>query len=240
MSDIITNKFNQNESTASCPGTGRHLKLVASLSGLAGQDNAVNPSCVKAHTGSFQKHHNPTGFSALIQQKALYRYTMDITDSIHSLTGRLVLKIHCADHELETTTVSCQFPSFDTQCLNLLIENDETLYGAIMISFQLKVLEQLLLFCGEHDANTLHILVSEAEAPELEIYHNFSVLKETVLTPQGHKVKIVVPADSESYDHLVDFTTQTCQEFNKSLWHDQASNWAIRRYLKTHPPLSLS
>jgi hypothetical protein len=39
--------------------------------------------------------------------------------------------------------------SFDTHYLNILIDNDETLYDAIMISFQLKVLEQLLLFCGE-------------------------------------------------------------------------------------------
>jgi hypothetical protein len=230
MLEVIKGQSKKDNSKATSLKTGSHLRLVSS------NPDPVKTNSLSSPSSSIADINQDSGtFSAVVQNNNHNNFTLHINDPVHYLRITLALQVHHSCDESESATVSCQYPVMDAQELNNLIWDDETLYGTIMISFQLKILEQLLLFCGEHDAGTLHVLVGEAEAPELEIYNNFTQSRDTVSTLKGKKVRMVMPTCHDTYDRLVDFMAESSLNFNKSLWHDQQANPAIRHYLKTHP-----
>ncbi len=204
-----------------------HLKLVVS-----------NPTPVQKKK-SLQ---NPvTGFITEIQEKGHPHYTLAACDLFHRLECEINLKIHSDEQgeELEDGTVVCHFPDIATDDLDELIEEDETLHGMILIQFQLKTLERILLFCGDH-ADALNVLVEAEDRPDgyiLAAYEQLATHKDKVPTITGTKTQLLIPASQKTFDKLIDLMDDVNRDFRQTLWEDQSANPAIRNYLKSNPCL---
>ncbi len=128
----------------------------------------------------------------------------------------------------------CNFPNIDTQRLNKKVCWDEYLQGSIMVQFQLKILEQLLLFCDEKDATHLILTINDVNDDYIEIYRPFALSEEQVITTEGEQTEIVISIDVETYDEAVDFMDKFDMDFQKTLWFHQKANPIFRKYLIDH------
>jgi len=133
--------------------------------------------------------------------------------------------------------VACSFPPISLQKLNEKTSFDGYLQELLMGQFQLKVLEQLLLFCEQKDAAslmlTLNDTVNDADLDYLKFYRRFLVSEDQVTTPRGEETQIMIPADVGTYDSVVDFMDKIDREFRCALWRGQSINPAFRDYLKS-------
>lgn len=179
------------------------------------------------------------GFTAEIQERGHSRYVLVACDPFHRLTCEIALEIYDEDEEeLEARAVVCHFPNILGEELNEFVDEDETLYGMILVQFQMKLLEQLLLFCSDHDASTLFVYTDNAsEGDALEIYRKAAIYEDKIPTITGTKTQLVIPTTLENFDQLIDLTDHVNQDFRQTLWEDQSSNPAIREYLKSNPCL---
>lgn len=183
-------------------------------------------------------------FTSEVYRRGPYLYGMVIRDAKHFLACDLTLEIHDKEPESEfykdepnggvlaSREIICHFPHIGDKRFQELIENDETLHGILMVVFQMRILEQLLLFCATHQAATLVIFADDAQAEELEIYRDFLVSREEVLTPAGEKTEMILPADRKTFDAWIDFMGDITTQFRQTLWQAQKTNPAIKKYLK--------
>ena len=117
--------------------------------------------------------------------------------------------------------VACSFPPISLQKLNEKTSFDGYLQELLMGQFQLKVLEQLLLFCEQKDAANLMLPlndpVNEADLDYLKFYRRFLVSEEQVTTPRGEETQIMIPTDVGTYDQVIDFMDKVDREFRCAL-----------------------
>ncbi len=218
--------------------TTPHLKLVVS-----------NSTPVQKKPLSQTRDPN-TGFATEIQEKAHSRYVLVAYDPFHRLDCEIALEIRDNEdileiydygedeEQLEPRAVVCHFPNILAEELNEFVEGDETLYGMIIVQFQMKLLEQLLLFCSDHDASILLVHTDNtAEGHALEIYRSAAIYEDKIPTITGTKTQLVIPTTLENFDNLLDLMDDVNQDFRKMLWEDQSTNPAIREYLKSNPCL---
>jgi hypothetical protein len=208
--------------------TRPNLKLVVS-----------NPDPVRTarpqETTGVKNENTPSSLTVAVRVKGPYLYEMLVHDPSHYLKCDLILEVEEALEESEAGSVICHFPTISDEALNDFVEEDETLYGMLMIQFQIQVLEQLLLFCATHYASELVIFADDDQADTLGIYQDFLTYKDQTLTHKGEKTEMVIPADRETFDAWVDFMDEINRKFQQSLWHDQKTNPVIRKYLKNCP-----
>ena len=159
-------------------------------------------------------------------------YTMTARDLSHYLSCELALEIRECEDESAFGDVICRFPVIDEEYLGAFVWDDATLMALIMTQFYVKVLEQLLLFCANHNALQLVIHVNPLEASNLDVYKEFSVHREQVLTHQGRKIALVIPPDRATHDKLIAFMEKITADFHKTLLKEQRDNSIIRQYLK--------
>lgn len=125
----------------------------------------------------------------------------------------------------------CNFPHIDVRRLAEKVSWDEYLQGAVMVQFQLKILEQLLLCCDEKDATHVVLTLNNDNYDDLEIYRHFAISEKQVSTEAGEQMEIVISTDIETYDELVDFMDAFDADFKKTLWRNQRHSPAFRKYL---------
>ena len=134
-----------------------------------------------------------------------------------------------------TPVAACSFPAISLQKLHEKTCFDGYLQDLLMGQFQLKILEQLLLFCEEKDATHLILTVNDAVhgagLDYLKLYRFFLVSEEQVATSRGEETQIMIPADAETYDKVIDFMDKIDREFRCALWRGQSINPAFRDYL---------
>lgn len=173
-------------------------------------------------------------------------YTANFYDMLHALNCEIILEkrsrfAHIDDHYEEGKSIEtflvCNFPQIDTQRLGSLICCDEYLQAMLIIQFQLNILEQMLLFCEEQGATYLTLNFNDSSLDYLEIYQNFIISQEEIITSQGEQTEIVIPSDVCTYDDLLDFMDNVKHEFLQTLWRDQKVNGAYRTYLKSQTRL---
>ncbi|MGV8949302.1 MAG: hypothetical protein ACOH2E_08100 [Candidatus Paracaedibacter sp.] len=171
-------------------------------------------------------------FTAEIRRKGPGLYEMALQDPSHYLKCDLFLEVEDSNQDYEGRVVICHFPNLAGDGLNTFVEEEETLYGALMVQFQMKILEQLFLFCATHYASTLVIFADDAQADDLGIYEDFLAYEDQTLTSSGEKTEMVIPADRQTFEAWLDFMQKTTADFQQTLWHDQKTSPAIRQYLK--------
>lgn len=112
-------------------------------------------------------------FSAEIRVKGPCLYEMALQDPSHYLACDLILEVEKSNQEHEGISVICHFPTLSDKELNDFVEEDEALCDMFMVQFQMKILEQLLLFCATYHASTLVIFADDAQADDLGVYQDF-------------------------------------------------------------------
>jgi hypothetical protein len=172
-------------------------------------------------------------FTTEVRRNGPGLYEMALQNPSHYLKCDLFLEVEDSNQDYEGKVVICHFPNLNGQELNAFVEENETLYGALMIQFQMKILEQLFLFCANHYASTLVIFADDAQADDLGIYEDFLAYQDQTLTSRGEKTEMAIPADKQTFDAWINFMQETTVGFHQTLWHDQKINPIIRRYLKT-------
>lgn len=193
------------------------LKLVVSNSAPV-QDSPVS-----------QPMPSNAGFSAEVKKRGFDLYEMTIQDPFHSLECELILDLERNGSEIIAV---CHFPSILNKSHKLLDE-DETLYGIIMVQFQMKILEQLFIFCTDHNASQLSIYMDDDQAEGFGVYQDFLTHCDETLTEKGEQTEMVIPTDQKTFDKWHSFMKKTNLEFEQGLWREQRSNPVIRYYLKS-------
>ncbi len=172
-----------------------------------------------------------TGFAAKVRGIGAQVYEMSIQDYFHGLECGLILEIEKSRGE--TVTV-CHFPVILNEP-NKFLDEDEGLYGTIILRFQMKVLEQLFMFCVNHDASRLTIYMDDVQAEGFEIYDDFLNHYDETLTENGEKTERVISTDQKTFDKWLAFMAETNLKLEQDLWREQRSNLAIRNYLESRP-----
>ncbi|MGV8948694.1 MAG: hypothetical protein ACOH2E_04925 [Candidatus Paracaedibacter sp.] len=184
-------------------------------------------------------------FLVHIQEFSPNLYTFMAKDYTHELLCKITLEVKEVLVSLEEESggylapvVSCSLPSINLQNLNEKTGFDSYLQELLMGQFQLKILEQLLLFCEQNDAVhlilTLNDTVNGADLDYLKFYRRFLVSEEQVTTSRGEETQIVIPTDMDTYDNVIDFMDKIDREFRCALWRGQSVNTAFRDYLKSN------
>jgi hypothetical protein len=132
------------------------------------------------------------------------------------------------------SAVICNFPGLNVEKLIEKVGFDVYLQKIVLFQFQLKILEQLLLFCEKKDAATLVLTIDDADLDCLDIYSQFVASAKKVMTARGGQTEIVIPTDVETYDDIIDFMDKIEKHFRKTLWRGQTTNLDFREYLKKH------
>lgn len=172
-----------------------------------------------------------TGFNTEVRNIGPQIYEMSIQDPFHDLGSGLILEI---EKSMGETVVVCHFPVILNES-NKFLDEDEELYGTIILGFQMKVLEQLFMFCVNHDASQLTIYMDDAQAEGFEIYDDFLSHYDETLTENGEKTEMVISTDQNTFDKWLAFMAETNLNLEQDLWREQRSNLAIRNYLKSRP-----
>lgn len=173
-------------------------------------------------------------FSAQVHPKGPFLYIMAAQDPSHFLSCELTLEIEASKNDPAAHSVICHFPQICDLELSQFVEEDETLLGILMIHFQMKIFEQLLIFCSSHYAFKLIIYPDETYCEYLGIYREF-------LTCGAYNLEfdetndITVPINQQIHADWSDYMNQICLRLRQTLWQNQRKNFAIKNYLKTHP-----
>lgn len=182
-------------------------------------------------------------FLVHIQEFSPHLHTFMAKDYTHELLCKMTLEVKevLVFREEEgagylAPVVACSLPAITLQKLNEKTGFDSYLQELLMGQFQLKILEQLLLFCEQQDAVnlmlTLNDTVNDADLNYLKFYRRFLVSEEQVTTSRGEETQIAIPTDMDTYDNVIDFMDKIDREFRCALWRGQSVNTAFRDYLK--------
>ena len=121
--------------------------------------------------------------------------------------------------------------------LNTLVMGNETLFDLILIQFQMRVMEQLLLFCSEQCASELTLYMDNEQAEKFGIYDSFLAYQGKTLTVNGEQTEMIMPADQETLDTWIEFMDKISRDFRQMLWKEERTNPVIPFYLKSDPQL---
>jgi hypothetical protein len=169
-------------------------------------------------------------FSTEVCFTAPSSYTMAAHDFSHYLSCELPLEIRTSFDESDFGDVVCHFPIIEEKYLEALVWEDKSLLDMIMVQFYLKILEQLFVFCLNHNALKLVIHIDPNGATNLNIYNKFVVDIDQILTHKGRKEAFVIPTDLATYGKLIDYIEQVGTDFRHSMLQD--NNPIVQQYLK--------
>jgi hypothetical protein len=136
----------------------------------------------------------------------------------------------------------CHFPSICDEQLKEFVGEDDTLYWAFMIQFQMHVLEQLLLFSCGCDVSQLIIYTDDMQAGEAGVCRELLIAligTDQIFTKNSEQTKFVISSNSKTLDVWTKLMQKTNIKLGQALWRKQRSSPVIRRYLKSsaHSPL---
>jgi len=200
-----------------------HLKLVVS-----------NPAPSQKKTDSSVRNSpRPTeGFSIELHHEGKHVYQMLAHDPSHYL--ECGLKLEVIEGDGYGIGVICHFRDIADEDFHEFVEGDETLYGNLMGQFHIKIMEALLLFCGDYDASGLVIYVNDDQAKQLGAYNSILVRQDKVIFKDiGEKTAMVFRANQETFDQWIEFMEDATHYFQQELWLQQKFNPVIRAYLKS-------
>lgn len=150
-------------------------------------------------------------------------YKMSVCDPSHYLSCELSLEVETNEDESVFGDVICHFPSLNMDYLKAFVWEDATLISSITVQFYIRILEQLLVFCGNHNALKLFIYADSINFDLLRAYEEFT---------EHRGGTLIIPTDRATYDRLIWYMEQTSIELRETLVEEQHANPVIRQYLK--------
>jgi len=172
------------------------------------------------------------GFSIEIHDEGDQVYYMVAKDPSHRLGCVLKLEVieNLDDYGIG---VVCHFPKISDKAFIKFVSWDDTLYVVLMLQFQMNLMEELLMFCGDHHASGLVVYVDDDQAKLLAIYESLIVHQDQVLLKDlGEKTVLVISSGCEAFDKWIDFMEDTTHGLHQTLWAEQRLNPVVRAYLK--------
>jgi hypothetical protein len=188
-----------------------------------------NPDPVQRVSTLSQSQPSTTSFTVKAHKRGSRLYEMTIQDPFHDLACELFLEIEKNEGE---KAVVCHFPNILDES-NRFLDEDETLYGTIMIHFQMKVLEQLFLFSVDNNASQLSIYMDDDQAEGFGILQDFLTYCDETITECGEKTEMVISTDQNMLGEWCTFMEKTNLGLEQGLWRQQRSNPVIRSYLQS-------
>lgn len=168
-------------------------------------------------------------FEANIRLMGLSSYTMIARDVSHYLSCVLPLEVQVSDDELECGEVVCHFPVIQEQYLEAFVWEDELLVNVIRMQFYLKILEQLCIFCSNHNALKLIIHANAHEAKKLSVYEKFAVHTEEIISHHGRTKTLAIQVNTDTYSRLIDDMAKAADDFHEIL---EDNDPVIQQYAK--------
>jgi len=196
----------------------------------------VIPNTVAVQENSTTFHPAPfsTEFRVDVKDRGSELYEMSIQDPFHHLKCNLLLEIEGNRHETEVRRMICHFPPICDEQLEEFTEEDDILYWIFMIRFQMKVLEQLLLFCSDCDVSQLVVYTDDTKIGEAGVYQEFLIDligSDQIFAKAREQTKFVIPSNPETLNAWARFMQEIKIKFAQELWRNQRSNPVIRQYL---------
>ncbi|MBM3633445.1 MAG: hypothetical protein FJX03_07075 [Alphaproteobacteria bacterium] len=174
-------------------------------------------------------------FHVNVLPKGHLLFVMTAIDPSHFLSCELVLEVVHSPNDNEPTFVVCHFPEIQDDELYKFIDQDEMLLGLTMVDFQMKVLEQLYNFCLTHHASNLVIYTDNNSGDALGIYREFlTTIHETTVKMDTFS-EIIFPVCEETNIKRASFMDIVSLKLRQTLWQEQRYNFAVKKYLKSHP-----
>lgn len=169
-------------------------------------------------------------------------YVLRAKEMDHGLTFEMTLELkesypfsdNANEESYLVPVITCNFPHIDDEKLHHKVFGDEYLTRMLILKFQLKVLEQLFLFCEDKNVVKLIITFNEMNLGYIEAYRRFFFSEEQIITPKGEQTEIVIFTHVEIYDEIIDFIDETDNNFRQTLWQEQRFNPAFQQYLKRY------
>jgi hypothetical protein len=175
-------------------------------------------------------------FTAEIRRRSPDDFVMVAHDSFHYLYCELPLSFERGEDGL---SLICQFPTICDDELVSFIEENEDLLGMVLISFHMRILKDLFLFCGAQKVQNLILQATEVQFEGLGIYQDFIRYVDKIPTTKGTLLEITIPFLASSLLKWEALMKDLTQKFRKTLWHDHSSDPAIRNYLKANVRLNI-
>lgn len=201
------------------------LRLVA--------NNLPSPS-VLPQQPMFLMSNSRASFSAETLIAGPNLYTMTAQNPSQHLETELVIEIEGNHEEFEDVVINCQFPKINEDSLLAFVDGDDTLFGILMIQFQMKILDQLLLFASNHYASKLTIFADIEQAEHLGIYQEFIMNLGESNSLRNDGTILTIHLNPRTMEEWADFMGGANLKFGQTLWKDQRSNPTIRQYLKSY------
>ena len=219
--------MSQDSDSKSKPPQGKGGKSPHSLAATPTLKLVVsNPAPVQAASDASKSN---ARFSVKVSKVENNLYKMSIQDPFHDLGCDLTLESKSGANE---TTVTCHVPVFLGES-NKFLDEDELLYGIIVVQFQMNVLEQLFMFCAKRNASRLTIYMDNVQAEGFGIYQDFLVHCNQTITKNGKQTEMVISTGRKPLSKWRSFMKKNNLELEQDLWREQRFNYAIRRYLKS-------
>jgi hypothetical protein len=190
------------------------------------------------HTNRMEDHmkNKRTGFTCAIERAYPKKnhYTMESHHEFHFLHHTMSMEIVKDDNHMGKTLI-CQFPNIDIESLSVFVDDDDYLIGAILVHFQMNIMNELLRFCKLRGIENLIVKVDTFSLEGLAIYEDISCSRVAMVGAQEPITKICINVTEEILDDWQTSIDITLQETKMALWRDQAKNVSIRNYLKYNP-----
>lgn len=178
-------------------------------------------------------HREP--FHVNVLSKGPLLFVMTAQDPSHFLSCELILEVVHSPNNNNPTFVVCHFPEIQDDDLYKFIDQDEMLLGLTMIQFQIKILEELYNFSLTHHASNLVIYTDNNSGDDLGIYREFLTTLNETTAKMNTFSEIIFPVCEETNTKRASFMDMVSLKLRQALWQEQRSNYAVKKYLKSHP-----
>jgi hypothetical protein len=170
-------------------------------------------------------------------------YVLRCQDFSHRLACEMTLErkqrlaySECLEDDNEgygfVTVIAGTFPEINIQKLIDKVDGDVFLQDIILTRFHLNLIEQLLLFCRSKDATHLIMTMDMDQLNFRDIYRDFVIFEDDVMTSVGEQREFIIPSDTQTYVTVVDCMNRLNKHLQKTLWREQKNNATMRNYLK--------
>ena len=174
-------------------------------------------------------------FHVNVLAKGHLLFVMTAQDPSHFLSCELILEVVPSPNENEPTFVVCHFPEIQDEDLYKFVDQDEMLLGITIVQFQINILEQLYKFCLTHHASNLVVYTDNNSGEDLGIYREFLTTIHETPVKMDNFSEIILPVCDETNIKRENFMDGVTLKLRQALWLEQRSNYAVKKYLKSHP-----
>lgn len=170
-------------------------------------------------------------------------YVLRCQDFSHRLACEMTLErkqrlaySECLEDDNEgygfVTAIAGDFPEINIQKLMEKVNGDEFLQDIILTRFHLNLIERLLLFCRSKDATHLILTMDMDQLNFLDIYRDFVIFEDDIMTSIGEQREVIIPSDTQTYVTVIDCMNKLNKHLQETLWREQKNNATMRNYLK--------